>query len=344
MNVGIVHQSADAARTLERSVLLAPDHRVLWTASTGEDAVALCAGATPDVVLLDLRMPDADVAGISRRIIAATPCAILIVASSVHAQAAHVFEAMGGGALDAVDMPSLDAADLPGGAAPLLSKLSTIGRLIGASDGHRAAGSPLEAAGPRGCRQLVVVGASAGGPAALATLLEGLPDSFSAAIVIVQHVDAQFASGMSEWLNRHSALAVSVAAEGDVPERGRVLIAGTNHHLVFKTSTRLGYTAEPSQGAYRPSIDVFFNSAAQFWRGDLAGVILTGMGRDGALGLKTLRAHGCHTIAQDEASSAVYGMPKAAAAMGAAVEVLPVDRIARRLTELLPRSVARATV
>jgi two-component system, chemotaxis family, response regulator WspF len=178
---------------------------------------------------------------------------------------------------------------------------------------------------------LVAIGSSAGGPAALAVLLAGLPRSFPAAIVIVQHIDARMAAGMAEWLGHHCVLPVRVAAEGDKPTAGRVLLAATADHLVLKSSQRLGYTAEPREMVYRPSVDVFFLSVRRCWRASAVGVLLSGMGRDGAQGLKALRDHGCHTIAQDEASSAVYGMPKAAAAISAAVEVLPMNHIAARL-------------
>jgi two-component system, chemotaxis family, response regulator WspF len=178
---------------------------------------------------------------------------------------------------------------------------------------------------------LVAIGSSAGGPPALAILLRGLPRNFPAAVVIVQHIDGRMALGMAEWLGHHSALPVRVAAEGDKPTGGEVLLAATSDHLVLKSAERLGYTTEPRELVYRPSVDVFFQSVCRRWRSSAVGVLLSGMGRDGAVGLKALREHGCHTIAQDEASSAVYGMPKAAAAISAAVEVLPMDRIAARL-------------
>jgi two-component system, chemotaxis family, response regulator WspF len=181
---------------------------------------------------------------------------------------------------------------------------------------------------------LVAIGSSAGGPPALAILLRGLPRSFPAAIVIVQHIDGRMAAGMAEWLGHQSALPVRTAAEGDQPTAGQVLIAATSDHLVLKSADRLGYTSDPRELVYRPSVDVFFRSVRRRWRAGAVGVLLSGMGRDGAVGLKELRDHGCHTIAQDEASSAVYGMPKAAAAISAAVDVLPMDHIAARLIAL----------
>jgi two-component system chemotaxis response regulator CheB/two-component system response regulator WspF len=178
---------------------------------------------------------------------------------------------------------------------------------------------------------LVAIGASAGGPAALATLLAGLPKDFAAAIVIVQHVDAAFAAGMADWLNQQSALPVRIAREGDRPQAGVALLAATDDHLHLKLPNVLGYTPVPEETPYRPSVDVFFHSVVARWPARAVGVLLTGMGRDGAIGLKAMRTKGYHTIAQDEATSAVYGMPKAAAALDAAAAILPLPRIAAAL-------------
>ena len=182
---------------------------------------------------------------------------------------------------------------------------------------------------------LIAIGASAGGPSALATLLGGLPRNFPAAVVVIQHVDAHMAPAMAAWLDGHSTLAVRTAAEGDRPAVGTVLLAASADHLVLKAPARVGYSAEPRDYVYRPSVDAFFQSAQRWWRGDVIGVLLTGMGRDGASGLKALRDQGRHTIAQDEESSAVYGMPKAAARLDAAVDILPLARIAPRLVTLV---------
>lgn len=186
--------------------------------------------------------------------------------------------------------------------------------------------------GPR--ERLIAIGSSAGGPAALVSLLAGLPRDFPAAIVVIQHIDAHLAAGMASWLDGQCALEVRLAAEGDRPTPGSVLIAATADHLVLRSAYRLGYVPEPREAIHRPSVDVFFQSVVRQWRGDAVGVLLTGMGRDGALGLKALRERGFHTIAQDQATSAVYGMPKAAAMLDAAVDILPVELIAAKLLRL----------
>lgn len=336
MRIGIVNDLPLAVEALKRALALKPAHTVAWVARNGAEAVAQCAQDTPDLVLMDLLMPVMDGVEATRRIMASSPCAILVVTVSVGANAWRVFEAMGHGALDAVDTPALGAGNPAEGAAPLLAKIDVLARLVvdrGAVVPGAAIASGAGAASVRSGR-LLAIGSSAGGPAALARLLEGLPAEFPAAVVIVQHVDEQFAAGMADWLGRHSKLPVRVAQAGDAPAPGSVLLAGTNDHLTLLAGGKLAYTAHPREYVYRPSVDVFFESVARHWAGEAVGVLLTGMGRDGAIGLKALRNQGRHTIAQDQATSAVYGMPKAAATLGAAVDILPLDRIAPKLVTL----------
>jgi two-component system, chemotaxis family, response regulator WspF len=240
---------------------------------------------------------------------------------------------MGHGALDAIDLPLLGSGDPGTGARPLLAKIEALGKLVGAASEQ----TDLRRGGAPACRApLLAIGASAGGPAALSTLLLDLPRDFPGAVVIVQHVDERFAAGMANWLNQHSALPVRLAQEGDQPVAGQVLLAGTDDHLVLKSKERLGYTPQPAEEVYRPSVNVFFRSICSRWPGRAVGVLLTGMGSDGAVGLKAMRDRGHHTIVQDRATSAVYGMPKAAAALAAADEILPLPTIAPRLAELFP--------
>lgn len=332
MRIAVVNDMPLAVEALRRVLALAPQHEIAWTAFDGEEAVERCGRDRPDLILMDLIMPRMDGVEATRRIMAQSPCAILVVTADIDTNAARVFAAMGHGAIDAVDTPLLGSGDLQAGARALLTKIDAVARLVG------DVGRPPQPAPPRvpdRGRALVAIGSSAGGPAALATVIEALPSSFPAAIVVVQHVDARFAPGLATWLDQHSPLPVRLACEGDAITPGTVLIAGTDDHLVFKSPDRLGYTADPADLAYRPSVDVFFNSTARFWKGPVVGLLLTGMGSDGAQGLKRLRDLGHRTIAQDRATSAVYGMPKAAVALGAAMDILPLDDIAPRLAGLL---------
>ena len=327
MRIAIVNDMPMAVEVMRRALLSGSKHEVAWTARDGAEAIERCQRDRPDLVLMDLIMSGIDGVEATRQIMAASPCPILIVTATVEGNCGKVFEAMGAGALDVVQTPTLAGNGATQGADGFFYKIDAIAKLLG---------EPPEIiefaphARERATR-LVAVGASAGGPAALVKLLGGLPADFSAAVVIVQHVDAQFASGLATWLGESSKLPVRVARDGDVVAAGTVLVAGTNDHLVLQSGGRLGYTAEPANSSYRPSVNVFFESVLRHWSGEILGVLLTGMGCDGASGLKLLREAGHYTAAQDAATSAVYGMPKAAAEIGAAVEILPLEKIADAL-------------
>jgi two-component system response regulator WspF len=331
MKIGIVNDMPLAVEALRRALSGDARHQVIWTATDGAEALALCARHGPDLVLMDLLMPNMDGVEATRQIMSRRPCAILVVTANVGINADRVFEAMACGALDAIDTPYLGMGDPRTNAAPLIKKIDDIeqrirqDKAIGLEEVVGAASPPGHSVG------LVGIGASAGGPGALATVLQGLPKSFKAALVIIQHIDDMFVNGMADWLNHHSVMPVRLAKEGDLLQAGVVLLAGAGGHLVLKDSNRLGYTPEPRHSVYKPSIDVFFSSVCRHSDTKAVGVILTGMGADGAHGLKALRDKGCHTIAQDRATSTVYGMPKAAAMLGAAVDILPIQDIAPKL-------------
>jgi two-component system, chemotaxis family, response regulator WspF len=329
MRIGIVNDSPMATELLRRLVCSAKEHRIAWIARDGAEAVKLCEGDLPELVLMDLIMPYMDGAEATRRIMSRTPCPILIVTATVAGNAAKVFEALSAGAIDAVHTPTVVPSQKTGQA--LLLKIKSIECQISGSE--QVTDDIVPKVDGR-ANKLILLGASAGGPAALVEVLSSLPEDFSPAVVIVQHIGQLFAPGLVEWLRAYSKLPVRLAWEGDSVSSGNILVAGSEDHLVFKNSHELGYTAEPKENPYRPSIDVFFGSAARFFRGPIAAALLTGMGRDGARGLKILRDAGYHTISQDQSTSAVYGMPKAAAAINAATEILPLQKIGPRLQEL----------
>tara|TARA_R110000868_G_scaffold71948_6_gene210078 strand:- start:9661 stop:10677 length:1017 start_codon:yes stop_codon:yes gene_type:complete len=330
MKIGIVSDLPDVVDILSGVICSVSEHEILWVARTGANAISSCVSNAPDLILFDIAMPDMEGIEVVRHLTKETSCPILIVSAHLEADTSRIFSAMGHGALDVVSMPSPEVTDVHARAAPLLAKINMIRKLIGHSPDRR--GGIARSASPHSSH-LLVIGASAGGPAALGEVLCGLPEDFPAAVVIVQHVDERFTSGMAEWLNQHSTLPVRLAVEGDRPARGTVLLAGTGDHLVFKSPDRLGYTPDPVDYVYRPSVNVFFWSVCKHWRGSAVGVLLTGMGSDGALGLKSLKDIGHHTIAQDKTSSAVYGMPKAAAKLGAATDILPLADIAPKLVK-----------
>jgi two-component system response regulator WspF len=174
---------------------------------------------------------------------------------------------------------------------------------------------------------LVLLGASTGGPEALTRVVSALPENFPAAVLICQHIGADFAQGLIQQLAASTKLPVRNAKDGEAPTAGTIHVAVSNDHLALDANGLLRYTPEPRTHPYRPSIDVLFKSTAAHRALGGVAALLTGMGTDGADGLLRLRTAGWHTIAQDEATSTVYGMPKAAAEKSAAVEVLPLQHI-----------------
>ena len=338
MRIAIVNDVPLAVEAVRRVLRNSKQYELAWVAYDGVEAVARSGRDTPDLILMDLLMPNMDGVEATRRIMARNPCAILVVTADVSDNSPKVFEAMGAGALDAVNTPVLEFPEATKSARALLSKIETIARLLGNGSPMRTTQRAVEPTGNAPAPEsLIAIGASAGGPAALATILAALPANFPTPVVIVQHVDPQFAQGLATWLDYHTPLQVVLAKDGVRPQAGTVFMAAADNHLVVNQDRRLTYTQYPLNYAYRPSIDTFFESIGRFWQGDVVALLLTGMGRDGAAGLRTLRGLGYHTIAQDQATSAVYGMPKAAAEMGAASEIVSLENIGPRLTALATR-------
>jgi len=325
VRIAIVNDLRLAVETLRRLVLSLPGCEVAWVAADGREAVTRCRADRPDLILMDLLMPNLDGVQATREIMRESPCPILIVTSSVSGNAAKVFEALGSGAVDAVSTPVGGAAGPLEGGDEVARKILMVARLTG----HDGVVVPAAASrGARGGRPfLVAVGSSTGGPRALVQVLADLPRTLPAAVVIVQHVDVQFAGSLAEWIAGETGWEAGLACSGQEPRPGRVFVAGTNDHLVLGPDRSFHYQEEPVDQPYRPSVDTFFASVERHWPDLGVAVLLTGMGRDGAQGLLGLRRARWHTIAQDEATSVIYGMPKAAADLGAAVEILPVDAI-----------------
>ena len=341
MRIAIVNDSLIAQVALQRAVASVPSHQVAWMARDGTEAVEMAAADRPDLILMDLIMPGLDGVEATRRIMAASPCPIVIVTSSVSGHMGRVYEAMGLGALDAVDTPELGPTGDLGGARVLLEKINTIAKLVGlaprpvvaeAEPSARRARSDVEPSWP-----LVVLGSSTGGPDALAEILSGLLDTPYSSTVIVQHIDSALAPGLAHWLSEKSGRKVELVVADDRPLPGRVLLAATNDHVILDEARRFRYVAEPADMHYRPSVDVFFRSVAERWPEPGAAALLTGMGRDGAAGLLALKRAGWLTIAQDEATSVIWGMPGAAVKLGAAELVLPIGRIAPAIADRVRR-------
>ncbi len=330
MKIGIANDVPMAAEALRRVVVGTPHHEVAWIARTGLEAVRMCADNRPDLVLMDLNMPELDGVEATRRIMEQSPCAILVVTGRPQDSVNQVFRALGAGALDVTATPILMPGHTEGGAA-LLAKIRTMEKLIRHSGGSQAmqprATPPAPERRDAGIQTLVAIGASTGGPLALARILAGWHPPANCSIVVVQHIDENFADHFAKWLSDQVAMPVHAIDHGDELRPGTVMIAKSNDHLVLDQKLQLRYDAVPREYAYRPSVDVFFRCVAQHWQGNAIGLLLTGMGRDGAEGLLAMRRAGKTTVAQDQASSAVYGMPRAAAELDAAQMILPLEKI-----------------
>lgn len=334
MRIAIVNDTRLVAEALRRHVM--HEHEVIWVADGGQQALQFCSENRPDLILMDLVMPEMDGVEATRLIMQTAPCAILLVTTSPEHNTGQVFRALGAGALDVTATPVIAGA--LAGDSILLKKIRTIGRLI-ATDRRASGPAPVlaaDGASPGADSQaevLVAIGASTGGPVALAKLLRVWTPPAHCALVIVQHIDLAFTDSFAHWLAAQVDCPVNVIENGSPVAPGKIFMAKTNDHLLLDERQRLRYSAEPLDYSYRPSVDVFFHGIARHWRRKAIGVLLTGMGRDGAQGLLAMRQAGHLTIAQDQASSAVYGMPHAAAEIHAAEQILSLEEIGLTLTK-----------
>jgi two-component system, chemotaxis family, response regulator WspF len=332
IRIAIVDDMIMGLEILRRILGQMPEHDFAWMAQNGEEALEKAVQFPPDLILMDLVMPVMNGVEATRRIMQHAPCAILIVTASTQTNVSMVYEAMGYGALDAVNKPVIGIGEDIEGAAALITKIRTIEKLIGdRRSGSRHLPDPVDPGIARRDKQLVpliLIGSSTGGPQALATILAKLPSDMPAAIIVAQHVDVDFAPGLVQWLQTQTTLSVQLAENNEAPRVGVVYIAGTSDHLVLNEKHLLNYTPHPKDYHYRPSVNELFTSAAKNWHFPGTAVLLTGMGYDGAQGLLALKEAGWRTIAQDKLSSVIYGMPRAAAKLGAAQDILSLDHIA----------------
>ncbi|MEO5797989.1 MAG: chemotaxis protein CheB [Gemmatimonadales bacterium] len=292
-----------------------------------------------DAILLELREVDRGELAAIRELTATAPCPIIVLTPAAASgwESSRVFAALSSGAFDAAPVPRIVGTGRILGGEGLHVRLETAARLLRATTQPPAPPDPqrgreiaiLPQSGP-----LVAIGASAGGPGALAAILTRLPTSFPGAIVVVQHIEERFAAGLVMWLAGRSALPVRAAVDWDCPTPGTVLVAASNDHLVLAASGRLEHLAARAETSHRPSIDVFFRSVAAHWHARQIGVLLTGMGSDGALGLLAMRGAGAATLAEAKETCIVYGMPKVAAELGAATEITRLENIPDRLMSL----------
>jgi len=331
-----------------------PEIEVVGEAGDGKRAFELCLALRPNVVTLDMVLPVMTGLTATEQIMAYCPTPILIVSASTNrGELFKTYDALAAGALEVLDKPS--AHDTDEDWAPhfvstvkLLARLKVIthprarlGALASRSSGAHLA-TPMERSSSD--VRVIALGASTGGPGALLEVLRGLPRGFPIPILITMHLATTFAGAFASWLDEQSPLRVTFARDGEpLPSvgEGRIVLAPPDAHLTVSNG-RLRNTNTPPRHSCRPSVDALFESLAVELGSSTAACLLTGMGRDGAAGLLSIRVAGGRTIAQDEASSVVFGMPREAIQLGAAERVLPLSKIAAALTALAPINLERS--
>jgi two-component system, chemotaxis family, protein-glutamate methylesterase/glutaminase len=349
IRVLVVEDSATMRHHLRESLAVDRDLHVVGEAVDGGQAVELCGRLRPDVVTMDMMLPTMSGLVATEHIMAEFPTPILVVSSADRQELFSTYNALAAGAVDVLEKPRGDSSDAGWerrlcSAVRLVSRIRVITHPRARLDGRDRATPPL-AVQPvvqgDGALQVVALGASTGGPGALTDLLRSLPAGFRAPVLCVQHIAASepFAVAFSDWLGDQTGRDVSYAVDGQpvASLASRVVLAPPDRHLLVRDGVVRLSDAAPRHSC-RPAVDVLFESVASDFGAAAVGCLLTGMGRDGAAGLLRMRAAGATTFAQDEASCIVYGMPREAALIGAAVHVLPPARIAAKIAELVPTS------
>jgi two-component system, chemotaxis family, protein-glutamate methylesterase/glutaminase len=342
----IVEDSLTMRKHLAELLRADPQLEVVGEAEDGKQAIELCQRLRPDVITLDMMLPVMSGVAVTEYVMAFCPTPILIVSSSTNrGELYKTYEALAAGAVDVLEKPS---GNEPDGAweHSLVAAIKMVARIkiithVRAKLGmltKSGVDSPPAFARRNGLERtrIVAVGASTGGPAAIVEILRRLPNGFPVPILLVLHISGLFAGAFAEWLDAQSPLPVRYARDREpVPAYGQsgIIMAPPDVHLMVQNG-RLRLTSDPERNSCRPSVDVLFESLARELAPATTACLLTGMGRDGAAGLLSLRRAGARTLAQDERSCVVFGMPREAINIGAATQVLALDGIAAALAAL----------
>jgi two-component system, chemotaxis family, response regulator WspF len=330
MRIAVIDAPLAALDRIKRIIRMVSGCHIAWATTGFTQAMDLMEKDRPDLLMISLSVDDKSAIKEVGRIKRCYDYPVLIIDSK--GEDKTVFKCMASGAVDVVKiskgMSDEQAKEV------LAPKLHVIASLLQKTLSIK----PLsqESAVDENSI-LVAIGCSTGGPAALATVLSSLPKNLAASVMVVQHLDEQFSKEFIQWLDSNSNLPVYVAKKGGFPEKGKVLIAGQDKHLILTQSGAFDYNEEPKSTPYRPSVDQFFFSVAKSWKGQCVAVLLTGMGKDGGEGMVRIKARRFHTIAEHESTCVVYGMPKAAIELGAVIEILPIHKIAHAIMGFVGR-------
>jgi two-component system chemotaxis response regulator CheB len=345
LRILVVEDSLTVRKYLCEVLARDPGLELVGEAADGRQAIELCQALRPDLITLDMMLPVMSGLAATEFIMAYCPTPILVVSASFNrGELFKTYEALAAGAVEVMEKPGADdGAEWEARFVALVKLVARVrvvthvrgrrqARLAGAPDGAGAAAAranPGAAVAPR----LVALGASTGGPRALVEILLSLPADFALPVLIVIHIGEPFGAAFAEWLDGQSRQRVRMAGDGMAIAGGGVFLAAPERHLVLR-GQRLYFDDGPERFSCRPSVDVLFESVARECGAGAIAALLTGMGQDGARGLLAVRAAGGATLAQDEASSVVYGMPREAALLNAAQQILPLSDIGPALVAL----------
>ena len=332
ITVLLVDDSALALAALSRMLAAAEDIEVAGTARNGLEALRLIPSLDPMVVCTDLHMPVMDGMQLTRNIMSQYPRPILVVSVSASNGRGNAFQVLQAGALDVFRKPrSGGEGEYTQGARELAAKIRILAGVHVFRKPPPPAAPRIHAAAPARSSRIVAIGASTGGPQALYAILTRLPPEYPYPLVCVQHISAGFMAGLVDWLASMCAIRVRIAGDGEAPEPGTVYFPRDGAHLTVDQAGVFRYVEQPPRDGHIPSITVTFDSLAERFGERIVAVLLTGMGGDGVEGMLAVARAGGVTIAQDEESSLIFGMPKRAIEAKAAQMVLSLEEIAARI-------------
>jgi two-component system chemotaxis response regulator CheB len=309
-----------------------PEIEVAGYACDGVEAIEQTMKLKPDVITMDINMPRMDGLAATREIMAKKPTPIVVVSTIIQKQEEFALNCLDRGALDFVPLTGQTDALTDA----LLSKVKLCSRIKVVTH-PRTRKPPLSSGSTREKGyEIVGIAVSTGGPVALKVVLSKLPPQFPVPVIIVQHIPEGFTQSLAEWLGGQSRISIREAKDGEQLDPGRVYLAPSGHHLVVVREKKIRFLDnEPEHCYHKPSGDIMLKSIAEVYGHKAIGIILTGMGKDGAEGIRAIREAGGFTLAQDRESSIIYGMNKTAIDAGSIKEILPLDQIAKRLIALM---------